>query len=218
MNPKSLSENALMCITRDDPSLSHFHQVEAFVSSGARLIQLRSKALSSKNLFEQAKRAVEHTKRHNCHLIINDYYQLAKDIDADGVHLGVKDAPVGLVRNLLPPSKIIGKTVHSVSEARKFIDEKPDYFGLGPYRKSSTKNDLKPVLSEADFQNIIATLKSFPVFLIGGLTINDFPLIEHFNLQGIAMCSELFCGTTVSSKIRSVIENSRKFEKSVHYA
>ena len=139
MNRNGLNDSSLICITRDDPSLNHFEQVKIFVNAGARLIQLRSKFLSPNELYEQAKPAAELTKKHDCQLIINDHYQLVSDIDADGVHLGMNDAPVEYVRRVLSPEKIIGKTVHSIPEARQSITDKPDYIDAGPYRQSSTK-------------------------------------------------------------------------------
>ena len=164
MNRNGLNDSSLICITRDDPSLNHFEQVKIFVNAGARLIQLRSKFLSPNELYEQAKPAAELTKKHDCQLIINDHYQLVSDIDADGVHLGMNDAPVEYVRRVLSPEKIIGKTVHSIPEARQSITDKPDYIGLGPYRQSSTKKELCPVLSDDDFFSVLDILHPTPVF------------------------------------------------------
>lgn len=215
MNRNGLNDSSLICITRDDPSLNHFEQVKIFVNAGARLIQLRSKFLSPNELYEQAKPAAELTKKYDCQLIINDHYQLVSDIDADGVHLGMNDAPVEYVRRLLSPEKIIGKTVHSIPEARQSITDKPDYIGLGPYRQSSTKKELCPVLSDDDFFSVLDILHPTPVFLIGGLTGNDFSLIEKFALQGIALCSELFSGTSHQNQVSSLIEKSKIFESSL---
>lgn len=188
----SIQGTTLMCLTRDDSTLNHFQQVVAFAHAGAKIVQLRAKTIPITDLFQQAKSAVELCKKHGCKLIINDDYQLAQKVDADGVHLGLNDASVEVVRSFLPRGKLIGKTVHSVKEAKDAVLEKPDYIGLGPFRHSSTKKDLQPVLSEQDFKNIIDLLYPIPVFLIGGLTLNDFNLIDKFEIQGLALCSSLF--------------------------
>ncbi len=218
MKLNSLIVDTLMCLTRDESTLNHYEQVKTFIYAGAKLIQLRSKSLSQGELFHQAKLSAEFCKMHDCILLINDYHQLAKDIDADGVHLGMTDAPVELVRNLLPPEKIIGKTVHSISEAQASISEKPDYIGLGPYRLSSTKKDLQPVLSDEEIKQIINQVSPTPVFLIGGLTEDDFPLINQFHIQGLALCSSLFSGSSPADKISQVIKRSKSLQTTATFS
>ncbi|MEK9772344.1 MAG: thiamine phosphate synthase [Opitutae bacterium] len=212
MNRNRINDTSLLCITRDDPFLNHFEQAKIFVRAGARLIQLRAKTLSPGELYKQAKATVDFTKHHDCQLIINDHYELVQDIDADGVHLGMTDAPIEHVRGVLSPEKIIGKTIHSMMEARQSLTEEPDYIGLGPYRHSTTKQELCPVLSDDDFFSILEILKPTPVFLIGGLNGDDFSLIQKFSIQGIALCSELFAGVSIQDSIGKLVEKSRTVE------
>ena len=112
-----------MCLTRDDPIADHCNQIETLLKAGAKLIQLRSKSIPPQNLYKQAKEATELCKRYNCTLIINDDYKLANSIDADGVHVGLGDAPVELIRKELPKGKLIGKTVHTIEEANLAVLE-----------------------------------------------------------------------------------------------
>lgn len=206
-----------MCLTRDDSKLNHFKQVEAFILAGAKLVQLRAKNTPLYDLKIHALQAAALCKRSGCKLIINDDYQLAKDVDADGVHLGNKDAPIYIARKFLNEGKLIGKTVHSISEAKRAVSEGPDYIGLGPFRKSSTKKDVQPILSEQDFRRIIDVIKPTPVFLIGGLTFNDFNLVEDLKIQGLALCSELF--TALGNNIKSfdsVIQNRNSAPSFIH--
>ena len=123
-----------MCLTRDDLLPIIANQIETLLKAGAKLIQLRSKSIPPQNLYKQAKEATELCKRYNCTLIINDDYKLANSIDADGVHVGLGDAPVKLIRKELQ-GKLIGKTVHTIEEANPTSTGKPDYVGLGPFRK-----------------------------------------------------------------------------------
>jgi len=216
MSPNPLNLGSVMCLTRDDPKLNHFEQIEALVNAGAQLIQLRAKSIPSYELYVQAKQAIELTKKNNCKLIINDHFELAKEINADGVHLGMEDAPVEYVRRQLAPGTLIGKTIHSKEDALIGVSENPDYFGLGPYRHSSTKKELLPVLTDENFISIIGILNPIPVFLIGGLTLEDLPLVDQFNIQGIALCSALYSGN--ETDIQKVLKKSSLFEQTLNFS
>jgi len=202
----------LLCLTRDDPNVDHSKQVETFVESGFNFIQLRSKSLGSKDLLNQAKRSVEIAKAYGCTLIINDYYELAQEVDADGVHLGWDDASISVARSFLNPDKIIGKTVHSLEQATETLLDCPDYIGVGPYRKSSTKEELSPTLSDHEFAQIFELLLPIPVYLIGGLKSDDHALIEKFGIQGIAICSELFSGDSLSGHTQKIFDRFHSFQ------
>lgn len=187
----------LMCLTRDDPEYSHNQQVKSMVEGGAGFIQLRSKSIPYSDLLLDAKMAADVVKSTNVTLIINDHIKLARDIDADGVHLGKNDPPINEARKYLPSGKVVGKTVHSLQEAEEAKLESPDYVGLGPYRATSTKKDILPVLSDLEFKSIAQFLDPIPVYLIGGLTCDDFELLETLGISGLAICSSLFSGDLV---------------------
>ena len=216
MKPDLRIKESLLCITRDTPDYSHFRQVEKLVHAGASFIQLRSKLVPESVLLEESKSAVMLAKQNGSKLIINDHYKLARDVDADGVHLGVSDAPVEFVRDYLPQGKIIGKTVHSIEEAKIAVKEKPDYIGLGPVRNSLTKKELTPCLSDEEFKEIAALLYPIPVFLIGGLNRNDFDLIDRINVQGICLCSDLSLDNVDSTHLHEIVQKSRSFEPALH--
>ena len=216
MNPDISIKESLLCLTRDNSDCSHFRQVEKLVHAGARFIQLRSKSVPESLMLEESKSAVMLAKQNACKLIINDHYELAKDVDADGVHLGISDTPVEFVHDYLPQGKIIGKTVHSIEEAKIAIKEKPDYIGLGPIRNSVTKKELNPCLSEEEFNEISALLYPIPVFIIGGLTRNDFDLIDRINVQGICLCSDLFLEKDDPTDLYEIVQKSRAFEPALH--
>jgi thiamine-phosphate pyrophosphorylase len=216
MKPDLRIKESLLCITRDTPDFSHFSQVEKLVHEGASFIQLRSKLVPESVLLEESKSAVILAKQNGSKLIINDHYKLARDVDADGVHLGVSDAPVEFVRDYLPQGKIIGKTVHSIEEAKIAVKEQPDYIGLGPVRNSITKEELTPCLSDEEFKEIAALLYPIPVFLIGGLNRNDFDLIDRINVQGICLCSDLSLDNVDSTHLHEIVQKSRSFESALH--
>jgi thiamine-phosphate pyrophosphorylase len=216
MKPDLKIKESLLCLTRDTPDCSHFRQVEKLVHAGASFIQLRSKSIPESLLLEESKSAVILAKQIGCKLIINDHYEMARDVDADGVHLGVSDAPVEFVRDYLLQGKIIGKTVHSIEEAKIAVKEQPDYIGLGPVRNSITKKELTPCLSDEEFKEITALLHPIPVFLIGGLNRNDFDLIDRIHVQGICLCSDLSLDKDDPAHLHEIVQKSRSFEPALH--
>ncbi len=192
----------LLCITRDDKTLSHSDQVRSMVSGGARFIQARSKDIPFDDLIIDLREALLIARDNDASLIVNDYCELAAEIGADGVHLGVSDRSIPSARELLGPDKIIGKTVHSLIEAGDCRIENPDYVGLGPYRRSPTKSSLTPSLCKDDFRSITSFLAPMPCYLIGGLHLEDFSLIDHLGVQGLAFCSALFSEVPLEENVR----------------
>ena len=200
-----------MCLTRDSSEYSHDQQVKDFIQGGGQFIQLRSKSLPNEVLYHQAKKAVTYAKAYGAKLIINDHIELTRQVDAHGVHLGANDGSVASARKILSSEKIIGKTVHSIEEALSAKKDKPDFVGMGPYRISSTKKNLQPVLTNYQFQQIVKILEPIPVYLIGGLSKNDFSLIESLGVQGLALCSALFSGKNLEDQTRLAVDKSRAY-------
>ncbi len=209
--------NSIMCLTRDSSEYSHDQQVKDFIQGGGQFIQLRSKFLPSEVLYQQANRAVTYAKAYQAKLIINDHIELTRKVDAHGVHLGANDGSVAKARKILSSGKIIGKTVHSIEEALCAKKDKPDYVGMGPYRTSSTKKNLRPVLTNYQFQQIVKILDPIPVYLIGGLCKDDFPLIESLGVQGLALCSALFSGKNLMDQTRLIVNKSRAYSRLTIY-
>ena len=212
MKHKQFFQNKLLCLTRDDPNLCHSRQVEIFIEAGFRFIQLRSKSLPAPELFRQAKLAVEISKSNNCTLIINDFVDLACQVNADGVHLGKTDRPISYVRKMLKSNKVIGMTLHSLEEARSVVNNCPDYVGVGPYRRSKTKEHLNPILTDQDYRDIVYQIYPIPAYLIGGLKSNDFSLTKSLGVHGIAICSELFSGESLSQQAKYIYQSSRSLK------
>ena len=206
-----------MCLTRDSSEYSHDQQVKDFIQGGGQFIQLRSKSLPNEVLYHQANKAVTYAKAYGANLIINDHIELTRQIDAHGVHLGANDGSVASARKILSSEKIIGKTVHSIEEALSAKKDKPDYVGMGPYRISSTKKDLQPVLTNYQFQQIVKILDPIPVYLIGGLSKNDFSLIETLGVQGLALCSALFSGKNLRDQTKLAVDKSRAYSRLTIY-
>ncbi len=200
----------LLCLTSDDLEISHSQQVFEFCEAGVEFIQFRSKKLSDQDFLYEAKRSVEICKQYGVKIIINDAVEVAKEVDADGVHLGVDDMSVLQARKMLSESKIIGATIHSDHEINNSIIAHADYIGMGPFRKSITKTNLTPVLNEFEYRSMIKQVDPKPVYLIGGIDLEDFALNSKLGNHGIAVCSNLFNGITLDPiRIKQFVEKSR---------
>ena len=182
----------LICITTDASALAHHEQVDILISRGARFIQIRTKLLDQRETLLQVEKAHHYAEQSGVVLIINDFVEIARMTAISGVHLGSSDCSALDARKLLGEDAIIGSTIHNLNDAIQVSEEGvSNYVGLGPYRKSKTKHDLDPILSEKIILEIMKILSGIPVFMIGGIELRDCELVSHFDLAGIALCSAL---------------------------
>lgn len=143
--------------------------------------------------------------------IINDDVQIAKDIDADGVHLGLKDTSIDIARQILGENKIIGGTANSISDVLQRMNESCDYIGLGPLRFTSTKEQLSPILGFEGYQKIIQTLKEksleIPkIFAIGGVVLKDIELLQQIGIYGVAVSGQITNQPSITKEFKTVLQ------------
>ena len=144
-------------------------------------------------VFEVSARAVQKMcKECSATFIIDDNVELAKRIKADGVHLGKSDMPIAEARKILGEGYIIGATVNTfedIVETLKYAT--PDYFGCGPFRYTSTKKNLAPILGYDGYKHIITQMREhdirIPLVAIGGITKSDIPQLLECGVGGIAL-------------------------------
>ncbi|UTW66205.1 thiamine phosphate synthase [bacterium SCSIO 12643] len=169
----------------------HLQNIQNVCEAGIRLVQLRAKNLKGQELLELALAAQQICKTHQATFIINDHVALAKEIHADGVHLGQNDISPIEARELLAPHQIIGGTANTFEDCKKLIAQKVDYIGLGPFRYTTTKKNLSPILGLEGYQSIVSKLKhagaTTPIYAIGGITQADFNDLLKTNIYGIAI-------------------------------
>jgi thiamine-phosphate pyrophosphorylase len=145
---------------------------------GAKWIQVRWKNASEKDFITLCEISKKLCSDYQAVCIINDHVQIAKDVDADGVHLGLKDMSVEKARYILGENKIIGGTANTFSDILQRMVERCDYIGLGPLRFTSTKEQLSPILGFEGYGEIINSLKEKSIeipkiFAIGGVVLED---------------------------------------------
>ena len=121
-----------------------FNEVHEVIDAGVDWVQLRIKnqELDFLNIGEEVKAIC----KGRATLIINDQVSVAKDLDVEGVHLGLTDMPIDLARNVLGSNKIIGATANTILQCKKHYDMGANYIGLGPYKYTKTKEKLSPIL------------------------------------------------------------------------
>ena len=179
-------------ITQGETPEEHLKNIQNACLYGVELVQLRLKGVSEKIVLEIAKKAREITSHFQTRLIINDYYKIAKQVNADGVHLGKGDTPVKVAREFLGPHFIIGGTANTLEDCEALIKEKIDYIGLGPYKFTKTKKVLSPVLGKNGIAGIVDVLKTTtPIIAIGGITLDDVSEILEMGINGIATAGEI---------------------------
>ena len=143
--------------------------------------------------------------------IINDHVQIAKDIDADGVHLGLKDTSIEIARHILGMNKIIGGTANTISDVLQRMNEPCDYIGLGPLRFTSTKEQLSPILGFEGYEKIIQDLKErsleIPkIFAIGGVVLEDIELLQQIGIYGVTVSGQITNKPSIINEFKTVLQ------------
>lgn len=197
-------------LTQDNiPNASHVELARQACEGGVKWIQLRIKAsplLHKKELLETAFEVQKICKKNNCILIINDYVDIAKEINADGVHLGKNDMSPSLAREYLGDQYIIGGTAHTFEDILELKNQGVDYIGLGPYQFTTTKQNLSPILGIEGIQSIIKKMKEnairIPLIAIGGITLSDVKPLIHCGVNGIAVSGAINNATNRADEIK----------------
>jgi len=181
----------LQYITQDMIERSHVQLAEEACEAGVRWIQLRVKNASCAEWKEIAQQTLAVCRKYGAKLIINDSMTLAKDIGADGVHLGKKDLSTLEARRILGKDFIIGGTANTFEDIQMHAEAGVDYIGLGPFRFTTTKSHLSPILGLEGYKHIIDKCRSaniaIPIIAIGGITIKDVAGILRAGVCGVAV-------------------------------
>lgn len=178
-------------ITQDSSLFTHSEMAEIAYSNGCNWIQLRIKHKPESFILEEAKKAMISANKHQGTLIINDNPHLAAQVGAHGVHLGKTDLKITEARKILGDDAIIGGTANTLEDILRLVQEKADYIGLGPFRFTTTKENLSPLLGIEGYQAIFDQLSKHndlpPIVAIGGIRPNDVSLLTAIGISGIAI-------------------------------
>ncbi|HEY7312645.1 MAG TPA: thiamine phosphate synthase [Gemmataceae bacterium] len=139
-------------------------------AGGARIVQLREKNLSDRDLYERARQVRQWTQRAGVLFIVNDRPDIARLVEADGVHLGQDDLSVREARRIVGPDALIGVSTHNLEQVRQAILDGASYLGVGPTFPSDTKNFAD--LAGLEFVRQATAETTLPAFVLGGVNLN----------------------------------------------
>jgi len=170
---------------------SYLDSIQLALEGGCRWIQLRMKDATDNEVRPIAIKAQQLCRQYHATFIIDDRVALVRELGADGVHLGKNDMPIREARQLLGPDFIIGGTANTFEDAKAHYEASADYIGCGPFRFTTTKKKLAPVLGLEGYRSIIHQIHEakidIPVVAIGGITTADIPAILQTGITGIAL-------------------------------
>lgn len=178
--------------------ISHFTEQYTYLDSirmaldgGCQWVQLRMKDASDGDILRLAPQVKMLCERYDAIFIIDDHVSLIRESGADGVHLGKLDMPIAEARKILGDEYIIGGTANTFDDVRMHYEASADYIGCGPFRFTTTKKKLSPVLGIEGYKAIVKSMKaadiSMPIVAIGGITAEDIPDIMKTGVTGIAL-------------------------------
>lgn len=207
------AELRIQYITDYKEGISIAGQVEAVCRGGIRWIQLRMKEATEEDLLREGKLVKAICQRYNALFIVDDNVHVARQLNADGVHLGKEDMSSLEARELLGPDKIIGATCNTYEDILLCSTQQADYIGLGPFSYTETKKKLSPVLGLEGYYKILFAMKEagihIPVFAIGGITETDIPSLMQTGVQGIAVSGLIKNSRDISKKSEEVLKSLR---------
>lgn len=200
---------SLQFITHETEQFSYREGAFMALEAGCKWIQLRMKDVAVetvRQLAEELKKACEN--RHAL-LIIDDYVEVAREVKADGVHLGKNDMPIEEARKLLGEGFIIGGTANTFEDVKRHYEAGADYLGIGPFRFTTTKKNLSPVLGLEGYRNIKQQMIEadiiLPAVAIGGITVEDIPAILATGIEGIAMSGAILQAHDPDAEIKCIL-------------
>ena len=180
-----------------------FEDVKAAVKVGARIVQYREKSLQKKEMVEEIKKIKEICKENEVLFLINDFVDVALEVDADGVHLGLDDVPYEKARQILGKDKIIGITAHNKEEAVEFEKLGADYLGVSPVFDTATKKDAGKGMGIERLKEIVNSV-NIPCIAIGGIDENNAAEVAKTGVDGVAMISAIVTKEDVEEAVRRI--------------
>lgn len=174
-------------------------QVEQAIRGGATFIQLREKDLDEESFFNEAEELRKLCKRYKVPFVVNDNVDIAKRVDADGVHVGQRDMSAGGVRDILGKDKILGVSVQTVEQAVLAQAQGADYLGVGAVFPTGSKADADDVSLET--LKAICAAVDIPVVAIGGIGRHNVCKLKGSGICGIAVISAVFAAEDICKAV-----------------
>ena len=196
-------------ITHENDRFSYVDGARMALEGGCRWIQLRMKDATDDEVREAAAVIQPLCREHEAIFLLDDRVELAKELKADGVHLGRNDMPVSEARRVLGEEFIIGGTANTFEDVERLWREGADYIGCGPFRFTTTKANLSPVLGLDGYRSIITRMNAagidLPVVAIGGILRDDIPAVMSTGVHGIALSGAVLDAENPVEEMRRIV-------------
>lgn len=197
--------------------ITHFSERYSYIDSarialegGCRWIQLRMKDADEALVYSTACEIKSLCHDYGATFIIDDYVEIAKIVNADGVHLGKLDMPVGEARKILGSQFIIGGTANTFEDVKAHYEAGADYIGCGPFRYTTTKANLSPILGLEGYRQIISQMNEMsiklPIIAIGGIEDADITDLMATGISGIALSGSILRAEKPIEEMKKIIK------------
>ena len=207
----------LQFITNETSQTAIIAQVQAVLAGGCKWIQLRMKNASRDEIIETAKALKPICAEAEAILVIDDHVDIAKDLELDGVHLGKSDMNVKEAREILGEKFIIGATANTLDDVMSFSPVDVDYIGLGPYKFTTTKANLSPIIELDSYANIVKVAanskREIPIVAIGGIEHSDIERIMSTGVDGVAVSGALINADDTTAATKQMIDQLNEILK-----
>ena len=201
---------AIQFITHETETVGYVEGARMALEGGCRWIQLRMKDASDDEVRKAAAEIQPMCKAHDAIFLLDDSVELAKELKADGVHLGKNDMPVDEARRVLGEEFIIGGTANTFDDIERLSRQGADYIGCGPFRFTTTKKNLAPVIGIEGYRDIIEKMEAagidLPVVAIGGITADDIDDILATGVRGIAVSGTVLRAENPVAMMKQIIQ------------
>ena len=202
--------------------ISHFNGrygyldgIRLALEGGCRWVQLRMKDASAEEILACAKQAAPLCRSYDAVFLLDDHVELVERCGADGVHLGKHDLPVDEARAILGPERIIGGTANTLEDVLRLHRQGADYIGCGPFRFTTPKKQLSPVLGLEGYRSIVSGMREhgvdIPIVGIGGITPEDIDALMETGLDGIALSGTILGAEDPVAQTELIIKKLNKF-------
>ena len=201
-------------ITHYTDTIGYAESARIALEGGCRWIQLRMKDASDEEVEPVARQVQSMCHDYGAFLVLDDRVELAKRLHTDGVHLGRLDMPVDEARAYLGPEFIIGGTANTFDDIQRLHHAGADYIGCGPFRYTTTKKNLAPILGLEGYRNILSQTKeheiNLPIVGIGGIRADDIADLKATGLNGIALSGSILRASGPVGEMKRIIELTQK--------
>lgn len=178
-------------ITHSNNRYGYVDGARLALEGGCRWVQLRMKEATETEFMAAAAEIGRLCKEHGATFVLDDHVEWVEKTGADGVHLGKNDMPIDEARKILGNDKIIGGTANTFEDVERLYRQGANYIGCGPFRFTTTKKNLSPVLGLEGYQHIVDQMKlhgiNLPIVAIGGILESDIKSILATGVSGIAV-------------------------------